>query len=397
MLGWVLFDFAGTIFSYVVLTRYFNEWIIIELRQPDLYIGLMSLCVSLALVLGLPFFGALADRAGRHKPFLIAFTLVSVAGTALLGVVEGVVIALVVAGIAIFAFSSAEAQYHPLLAKVAPPERHGRVSGLAIGVGYIGALVAVLGLGQLVTEGENQSAFVPTAALFLAFSLPCFLFVRERGPRGSAGSRREPFAQLLASLRDARRAPHGRFLVARFLYVDAIATVIAFMTVYARRTGDFSAGEIDLLLGLSIVFAVAGAVAAGLLVERLGPKRVVAGTVLGVVLVLLAAGITGSGPLLWVAGPLVGVALGSVSASDRVLMLRLIPPERRGEDFGLYALVGKISNGVGPLVLWGATIWVLTDGLDLVNRFDASRAAVCVLAGAALAGLLVLRRLPDPR
>ena len=94
---------------------------------------------------------------------------------------------------------------------------------------------------------------------------------------------------------------------------------------------------------------------------------------------------TGSGELLWVVGPLLGVVLGSLSAVDRVFLLRLVPPERRGEDFGLYALVGKLSTGFGPLVLWGGTILVAHE-LAGLSKFDASRVAVVVLAGAALVG-----------
>ena len=108
----------------------------------------------------------------------------------------------------------------------------------------------------------------------------------------------------------------------------------------------------------------------------------------------LVAG-TGASATLWIAGPMVGAALGSLSSVDRVLMLRLVPEAERGEDFGLYAMVGKLSSGFGPLVLWGGTILLMTELLEL-SPFDASRVAVFVLAGAALAGLLVLRPLKDP-
>jgi len=405
ILSWVLFDFATTIFSYVVLTRYFNEWIVIERGQPDIVIGVMSVTVALALVVALPSLGVLADRLGRHKPLLVAFTLSSVTGTALLGVVDGVVLALVVAGVAIFCFNSAEAQYHPLLASVAPPRLRSRISGIGVGVGYIGALVALVLLGQLVGEGDNQRAFLPTAALYLLFALPCLVFVRDRrsGAGSDAGARgrsltripADALAQLVASVRRAAGTPHGHFLLARFLYVDGIATVIAFMTVYARRTGGFSSTELDALLALSTGFAIAGAVAAGWLATRIGPKRVLTRTLAAVFVALVAAGTSGSSDLLWVVGPVVGVGLGSVSASDRVLLLQLVPREHRGEDFGLYALVGKVSSGFGPLVLWGGTIALLVDVLSLTTTLGASRVAVCVLASSVLVGLVLLRRLPE--
>ena len=405
VLSWVLFDFATTIFSYVVLTRYFNEWIVIEQGQPDFVIGLMSATVALALIVALPSFGVLSDRMGRHKPLLILFTLIAIGGTALLGLVDGVLVALVVVGVAIFAFNSAEAQYHPLLASVAPPERQSRVSGVAVATGYVGTIVALVLLGQLVAGGTNQRAFLPTAGLYLLFALPCLLFVRDHrrarapGPGDAGGSLAgipiRALRQLAASVRSAAGRPHGRFLLARFFYVDAIATVIGFMTVYARRTGDFESRELDLLLALSTAFAILGALGAGLLAGRIGPKRVLLATLAMVTVALVAVGASGSSTLLWIVGPAVGVALGSVSASDRVLLMRLVPPERRGEDFGLYGLVDKVATGFGPLLLWGGTIALLADVLAVASTFGASRVAVCVLAASAFAGLLILRRVPE--
>ena len=166
------------------------------------------------------------------------------------------------------------------------------------------------------------------------------------------------------------------------------------MTVYARRIGQPSAGELTALLALSTVFAVLGALAAGLLAERLGPRRVLLGTVAGVAAVLGVIGLTGAAAVLWVAGPLVGMALGFVSTCDRVLLLRLLPPERRGEGFGLYALVGRVSSGFGPLVLWSGTIWLLSEALGVTTVVGASRVAVVVLGLSALAGLAVLRGVP---
>lgn len=431
--AWILYDFASTIFSYAVLTRYFNEWIVIQRGRPDWVVGLMSLCVAAALLLSLPFFGALADRSGRRKPLLVAFTLLSVGATASLALAGSVGVALVLAGVAIFGFNSALAHYDPLLATVASPARSGLVSGLGVGVGYVGVLVAIAVLSPTVPPGDNQAAFLPTAALFLIFALPCFLLVRERGPRGAPEGRAEPAraptsprqrsipggllglaadlrghwrvlrripgeasTQLIGSVRRAARAPYGRLLLARFLYVDAIATVIAFLTVYARRTGTFSAGELDLLLALSTGFAVVGAIIAGLLIERVGPKRVLQGTLVLVAAALLVSGISGLGWLLWLVGPAVGTGLGAVWTCDRVFLLRLAPAECRGEAFGLYAFVGKASSGVGPFLLWGGTVWLLSDALALMDAAAAGRVAVCVLAASALAGLAVLRPLREP-
>jgi MFS transporter, UMF1 family len=400
-ISWALYDFANTMFSYVVVTRYFNDWIIEQRRTEDVWVGVMTFMVAAVLVVTLPVAGAVADRWGRRKPLLVAFTLLCVAATAVLGFVPTTPLALVVAGIAIFGFNSALAHYDPLLAHVAAPEHRGRVSGFGVGLGYVGVffVLALFAVANVVPEGENQRAFLPTAVLFLLFALPAFFIIREPRVRRATpeGARlvRDALAQVVGSLGEIRNLGVGRFLLARFLYVDAIATVIAFMIVYAKRVSDLSEGTLTVLLGVSIAFAVVGAFAAGVLVERLGPKRVLFAILLLFAATLVVTGATGSELLLWVAGPITGLSLGAVWTSDRVFMLRLTPEDKRGEFFGLYALAGKLSSGVGPLVLWGGTIWLLSTVLDVLEKPGASRVALLVLALAALAGVLVLRPLSD--
>jgi UMF1 family MFS transporter len=400
VLSWALYDFANTIFSFAVITRYFNEWVIEQHDRPDWHVGLMSFIVGIVLLSAMPAAGAISDQLGRRLPFLAAFTLACVAATGLLGAVDSITVALVIAGLAIFFYQLALSMYDPLLATVAPPERHGSVSGMGVGLGYVGVLVGSTILTMIVAKDDYQQAFVPTAIMFAVFALPIFLFVRER-PRASREHAmsvvvRGAFAQVARTARhihDEHRAT-GRFLIARFLYVDAIATVIAYMTVYMSRVGDFSEQEKTIVLGIAMIAAALGGFASGALVERLGPRRVLMGILGFAALTLIVAGATGSAALIWVLAPAVGITLGGVWTSDRVFMLRLSPPEVRGEFFGVYNLVGKLSSGFGPLVLWGGTVALLHGRLDW-TKLDASRVALVVLAIAVLAGLWVLRPLSD--
>ena len=401
VVSWALYDFANTIFSYAVITRYFNEWIIEERGNPDWYVGALGFVVAVALVATMPPLGAIADRYGRRKPFLIAFTLLCVAATALLGQVDHTLVALAVAGVAMFAFQSALPHYDPLLADVAPPDGRGRVSGFGVGLGYGGVLVALGVLALLVPEENNQRAFLPTALMFLVFALPCFLFVRERRARAAEHPPvgrvvRDALGQLRSTVREARRySDVGRFLLGRFLYVDAVATVIVYMTVYAERIGDLSSGAKSALLGVSVAFAALGALLAGFLVERYGPKRTLL-SILGIFTVTLVGAAAFAVPAsLWIVGPVVGVALGTIGTSDRIFMLRLSPPAYRGEFFALFGLVGKLSSGIGPLVIWGGTIWLFHDLTDAMSKAGATRLAVVGLAIACAAGLLTIRPLSD--
>ena len=236
-----------------MVTRYFNDWLLVQRGEPDWTMGLMTLSVSIVLIFSLPFFGALADATGRRKPLLAAFTGLCVLMTILLGVVEAMSWPLVVAGQAVYAYNSALAHYDPLLASVAAPERQGRVSGIGVASGYAGVMVAIFALGALVGS-DRQAAFMLTAVAFGLLAIPCLVFVRESGQRAraSTGGVRvlagEALQRTTAAVRAAGRAAYGRFLVARFLYVDAVATVIAFITVYAKRTAGFDDAGVDLLL-----------------------------------------------------------------------------------------------------------------------------------------------------
>jgi MFS-type transporter involved in bile tolerance (Atg22 family) len=162
------------------------------------------------------------------------------------------------------------------------------------------------------------------------------------------------------------------------------------MTVYATRVGGFSDGQINTLRALSILFSVTGAVVVGLLIRRYGPGHTLL-WVVGFIIFTLSFGAASGSLGLWLLGPMVGVCLGAVNTADRVYALGLAKPSERGALFGLNTLVGKLSSGVGPLVLWGGTVAVAQElGLSAA---DASRCAVAVLALSAGVGWLVLRRL----
>ncbi|MCW2950704.1 MAG: major facilitator superfamily 1, partial [Thermoleophilia bacterium] len=343
--------------------------------------------------------GALSDQVGRRLPFLAVFTGGCVIATMAIRLTGSIPVALVVCGFAIFCYQLGLSMYDPLLAEVAPPEKFGAVSGLGVGTGYIGTLVVIGALTPFVHDGHLEDAFVPIALLFAVFAVPIFVFVRERPRTDQMRERRvvrRALRQVAVTVAHIRRDEPdvGRFLIARFLYFDAIATVIAFMTVYMTRVGGFTGSEKTIILAFATVFAVVGAYVSGAAVQRVGPRRVLV-AILGLTAGTLGiAAATGSAGLIWVLGPCIGVALGGVATSDRVFMMRLTNPTVRGEFFGIYNLIGKLSSGFGPLVLWSGTIWVLHEHASM-SLLGASRAALAVLALAVCAGLAVLWPISD--
>lgn len=399
-LAWGLYDFAYSIFSFLLLVRFFPTWIINDLDRPDWYVSVTQFAVVLVVLCAMPLAGALADQLGRRKPFLVVFTACASGACALLGVMPTghILPVLVVAGAASAFGQLAFAQYDPLLADVAPEGARGRVSGLAVTLGFVGVIFSLAIVAELVVgDGSKQRAFVPAGLLFIAFALPAFLLIRERGqpqaPRDVAT--RQALAQVAKTLREVRL--HRRvfqFLAARFLYSDAIATLSAFLTVYMTRLGGFSETEKNLVMGLAVLAAAGGAFVAGRVVELVGPKRPLLVVLPTVAACILFTALVGRGWTVWLASPIVGLGLGCVWTADRVFMLRLTPPELRGQFFGFFNLSSRVASALGPLVIWSGTVWVLHQRTHWLSALGASRVALVGLAAAAFLGWLVIRPLP---
>ena len=398
-----MYDFAYSAFSFLLLVRFFPTWIINDLDRPDWYVTVTQFAVVVIVVVAMPLAGAFADQVGRRKPMLIAFTLVSAVSAMLLGVVpvdESVLGVLVVAGVAAVAGQLALAQYDPLLADVAPEGARGRVSGWAVGLGFVGIVFALIVIAELIVgEGSKQRAFIPAGIVFVVFALPAFFFVREQPRRGIPDRRaavRAAWTQIGGSLQQVRRYPRVfRFLGGRFLYSDAIVTLNAFLAVYMARLGGFSERDKNLALGIVVVAAGIGALAAGRLVERYGPKRPLMAVLPAIAGCILLTAVVGRPWTIWALAPVGGVSLGVIWTADRVFMLRLTPEELRGQFFGFFNLANRVASAFAPLVIWSGTIWVLHDSTGWLGELGASRVALVGLAAAAFAGWFVIRPLSD--
>jgi UMF1 family MFS transporter len=235
------------------------------------------------------------------------------------------------------------------------------------------------------------------AGLFAVFATPIFLVVRE--PKGNGrpfrvGDALASWSQLRATVQDAREVPGLlRFLVGRFFYTDPVNTVIAVMGVFAVKAIGFTEGEANLVLLSLTVAAVLGSFGWGQLVERIGPKRTLM-IVLGTWVVgLVIAGSVLSVPTFLVGGLLLGAGLGGVWTSDRVYMLRLSPPGKIGEFFGLYGLAGKFSAVTGPL-LYGSIVSTLLNAGWGQGAYQVGIFSFLILL---VIGVALLRGVPDRR
>jgi len=365
-LSWALYDLGNTIFSMNIVSFFFSLWVVNVMGGTDSQYGYTA-ALSYAIIFSLsPFLGALTDQAPRRMPFLVVSTLVCVAFTLLLGT-GGLTMSLAFFVVANIAYQSGLQFYDALLPEVSTEATRGRVGGIGIGLGYLGSLIGLFlarwlltGVDELPSMAEQSArytlVFKVTAVLFLAFALPCFLYVRERARARRFTARAVPAAirQVAQTFRGIRRFPGlGRFLIGRVFYTDAVNTVIAFMGIYVTNEVGFATEQAIVIMLVATACAVPGGFVWGAVADRIGPKRTL-DLVLFLWMIVFAwatlVGLFKLGQLaFWPVPVLAGLGLGGTSAADRPLMLRLTPPARIGEFYGLYNMVGRFSAVTGPL------------------------------------------------
>lgn len=416
--SWVVYDLANTIFSMGVISLFFPHFVekaVGESRVDTTFAVILSISYGIIFVVS-PLLGAMTDRARRRMPFLVWSTLLCVAATSLVGR-SSFLTSAVLFIIANATYQAGLQFYDALLTEVTTEENRGRIGGIGVGVGYLGSYIAVaLGfiLGEQHFTGPNDFAplFLAVAIAFLLLAIPCFMFVSERGnprPRPIFGLAmiKESTVETIRTLRSGRRYPGLlRFLIGRIFYTDAINTVIGFMALYTLHVSSasgLSSAEATTQKNLVMAAAITCAVPAGLLwgrvTDRIGPKRTLTGVLFLWMATFGLAAAIGFLELhvfwLYVVACLAGIAMAGTWAADRPYMLRLTPPDRVGEFYGLYGMVGRFSAITGP-ALWGMTTYLLVQrsGLDVLTG---EATAILVLLGMVIVSYRILRPVTDER
>ena len=407
--SWALFDFANSPFTTLVVTfvyaAYFTDVIVDDGNRGTVLWSRAIAITAIVVALLSPLLGALADRGGLRKLFVILFSIVCVVGTVALYFVEAgeILAALVLVVIANIAFEFAIVFYNAFLPDLAPPERVGRVSGIAWGLGFFGGLlslaVALVALvfpeqpwfGFATENGENiRATNLLVAAWFVVFSVPFLIWVKEDKSRVSREGHvvRESIAQLRSTIGHVRRYRQiVRFLIARLIYNDALVTIFAFGGIYAVAVFDFT---IERVIAFGIVINLAagiGAMLMGFLDDKAGGKNTIVvsliGLIIATVLAMLAMYLVHEN-MFWLAGILIGIFSGPNQSSSRSLMARFVPNELENEFFGFFALSGKLTAFAGPWMLGVLTDWS-----------DSQVAGTSVVLVLFVIGLLLLLRVDE--
>jgi len=371
--AWCLYDWANSAFPTVVITfvfaAYFTEAVAAD-RETGTALWANGQTVSALLIATLsPCLGAVADRTGRRKPWILAFSLLCILATASLWFVRPdpafVPLALILVVLGSIGFELGIIFYNALLPELVARDRLGRLSGWAWGIGYAGGLSCLILSLMLFVQAdpppfgldrgaaEHVRAVAPFAAAWmLLFVIPLFAFVPDLRRRGPAllTAARQGLAALWDTLLRVRDYPDtARFLLANMIYIDGLNTLFSFGGIYAGGQFGMNIAEV-LQFGIYLnISAGLGAAAFAWLDDYLGAKPTILISLAA--LILLGAGILLVRDKAWfyALGILIGLFLGPAQAASRSLMARLAPPQQRAEFFGLFAVSGRLTSFLGPL------------------------------------------------
>jgi UMF1 family MFS transporter len=394
--AWALFDFANSVYPAVIVSVVFQIYFIEvvvgnDAGQGDAWWGRAVSMSALIVALSAPVLGAISDRAGVRKRLMAFYVAMCVTGVALfttLGpgmVLYGFILFL----LANVGFESCLVFYNAYLPDIVPAEKQGQVSGLGFGVGYLGSALGLL-LALPFATTTIQLVWVMVAVFFLVFAIPSFLYLPRDGEaemsvgqaaRWGVTSFRELWGEVL------REKELRRFLLAFFFYIDGVLTAIYMSSTLASTTFGFTQDELIYLFLAIQVAALVGAFSLAKPTDTLGPKKVITGVLVLWICVALGIFFAESKSAFAMLGMCAGFGLGSIQAASRAFMASLIPNGRESEMFGFYALCGKSSSVIGPLVF--GQVALLTGGNQKLSVMSISVLFVI--------GILLLQRVQDPK
>ena len=377
--SWALYDWANSAFFTIILTFVFAQYFSVSVIQDEVagtrawgnIVGIAGVVIAILA----PILGAIADQSGRRKPWLISFTLLCVISSAMLWTVtpdqSQFWTAALWVGLGTLGAEFAFIFYNSMLPDLARPGRTGRWSGWAWGLGYVGGIASlVVALyGFIEADGtffnldrdaaeHVRATFVLVAVWYLVFALPAFFFIPDRPSTGLSlgAATRAGLAQLKQSIAHVRQYRDiVRFLIARMLYTDGLATIFTFGGVYAAGTFNMSPTEV-------LQFAIALNVTAGLgalgfawIDDALGGRNTILLSLVGLGCSAFAILVVDGATAFWIWGMILGIFVGPLQSASRSHLARVAPPHLQTQMFGLFAFSGKATAFAGPLLVGWVT------------------------------------------
>jgi len=376
--SWALYDWANSAFATTVMAGFFpiffkSYWASgLSDAESTFAIGSVNSLVGLLIAFSAPVLGAFADAGDSKRKFLFSFAFLGIIATGYLFFIpeSSWKLAVIFYGLGVIGFSGGNIFYDSLLVTVSKEKERNRASALGFSLGYLGGgilflinVIMFLYPNQFGLENQIEAvlwSFVSVAVWWLIFSLPLYLNVKE--PIQNPNKKQiitiiaDAFGNLLNTARSIKKFKSAViFLLAYFLYMDGVDTIIRMATSYGSDIGLSATSMIQALL-LTQFIGFPATLVFGHYADKFGYKYSLSFAIIVYILVVLFSAQMDTALEFYLVASVVGLVQGGVQAISRSFFSTLIPENKAAEFFGFYNFIGKSSVFLGPFMVSGIAL-----------------------------------------
>ena len=368
--AWISYDLGNSAFATTVLAAFFpifynQYWSSnIDSTLSAQYLSWTLVISNLTLLFTAPLIGAITDISNSTKKLFISMVMISIIGTGLLYTLDAGLwlYALIFFGIANYFFSASNVIYDKILVQITSPGLFSKISGYGYAWGYFGGgfLFLINACMSLYPElfGLSSQAeairwsFITVSVWWFIFLIPLAVTYKEPNAKVVENQViRSSFKNLIntfISISQYRNA--FIFLIAFFLFIDGVHTVVALAATFALNLGLDSSSVIIALLMVQFI-AFPSTLMWAYVGEKYSDKFVINFSILIYILIIIYTLFLSSAMEFYILAAMVGFVQGGIQGSSRGLFAKLIPHDKAGEFFGLFNTFGKAGAFMGPALV----------------------------------------------
>ena len=368
--AWISYDLGNSAFATTVLAAFFpifysQYWSSnIDSTLSAQYLSWTLVISNLTLLFTAPLIGAITDISKSTKKLFISMVMISIIGTGLLYTLEAGLwlYALIFFGIANYFFSASNVIYDKILVQIASPGLFSKISGYGYAWGYFGGgfLFLINACMSLYPElfGLSSQAeairwsFITVSVWWFIFLIPLAVTYKEPSAKVVENQViRNSFKNLIntfISISQYRNA--FIFLIAFFLFIDGVHTVVALAATFALNLGLDSSSVIIALLMVQFI-AFPSTLMWAYVGEKYSDKFVINFSILIYIIIIIYTLFLSNAMEFYILAAMVGFVQGGIQGSSRGLFAKLIPHDKAGEFFGLFNTFGKAGAFMGPALV----------------------------------------------
>ena len=367
--AWISYDLGNSAFATTVVAAFFpifyNQFWASTI-DPILsaeYLSWTLVISNVALLFTAPLIGAITDISKTTKKLFITMVLISISCVALLFFLEvgSWLYALIFFGIANYFFSASNVLYDKILVEITSPNLFSKISGYGYAWGYFGGgflflINAIMSLNPELFGLSSQAdairwSFITVSVWWGIFLIPLSITFKEKNTETKSGLLKNSLMNIKTTLMSIPQYKNVFiFLIAFFLFIDGVHTVMALASTFALNLGLETSSIIIALILVQFV-AFPSTLMWAYVAERKGDKLVINISIIIYIGIILYSFSLSNGTEFYILAALVGFVQGGIQGSSRSLFAKLIPADKAGEFFGIFNTFGKAGAFMGPALV----------------------------------------------